>query len=60
LKNLQNQLQQLTMSTNIDLGITGDIKEATKAAAELSVHLKQATNVETGTLDFTKLNKSIT
>ena len=60
LQDLQNQLKQLTMSTNLDLGIADDIREATKAAAELSVHLKQATNVQTGTLDFTKLNQSIT
>ena len=36
-----------------------DLEEASYAAAELSVHLKNATNQKTGSLDFTKLNQSI-
>lgn len=59
LQDLQNQLKSLTVSSAGELGITGDIKNATRAAAELSVHLQNATNVKTGTLDFTKLNQSI-
>jgi hypothetical protein len=47
------------MSSSKDLGIEGDIKKATRAAAELQVHLQKATNVDTGTLDFSKLNQSI-
>ena len=59
LQDLQNQLRQLTLSTSSELGITKEIQGASRAAAELSVHLKEATNVQTGTLDFTKLNQSI-
>jgi hypothetical protein len=33
--------------------------EASKAAAQLQVQLKNATNVDTGTLDFSKLNQSM-
>ena len=59
LQDLQNQLQKLTLSSKSELGITRDIEEASRAAAELSVHLAKATNVQTGTLDFSKLNQSI-
>ena len=59
LQDLQNQLQKLTLSSKGQLGITHDIEAASKAAAELSVHLQQATNVRTGSLDFSKLNQSI-
>jgi hypothetical protein len=33
--------------------------EASKAAAQLQVQLKNAINVDTGTLDFSKLNQSM-
>ena len=59
LQDLQNQLNKLTLSSQTELGITKDIEEASRAAAELSVHLKNATNQQTGTLDFSKLNQSI-
>ena len=59
LQDLQNQLNRLTLSSKTELGITKDIEEASRAAAELSVHLKNATNQQTGTLDFSKLNQSI-
>ena len=59
LQDLQNQLQKLTLSSKIDLGVSQDIEKASKAAAELSAHLKNATNQQTGTLDFAKLNQSI-
>jgi hypothetical protein len=52
-------LNQLSLSSNAQLGLTSEIEDATRAAAELSVHLKKATNVETGVLDFAKLNQSI-
>jgi hypothetical protein len=39
--------------------MTADIQKATVAAAELKVHLQNATNVKTGMLDFGKLNQSI-
>jgi hypothetical protein len=46
----------LSKTTNLNLGLEEDIADASRAAAELSVHLKQAFNTKTGTLDFTKLN----
>lgn len=61
LQQLQTQLQQLSMSSsNLQLGINASqIREASQAATELAAHLKQATNIQTGTLDFSKLNTSI-
>ena len=59
LQSLQTQLNQITMNTKIGAGIEQDIQGAIKAAAELSIHLKKATNVETGNLDFAKFNQSI-
>ena len=59
LQDLQNQLHKLTMSSSNELGIAKDIEKASRAAAELSVHLQQATNQKTGALDFSKLNQSI-
>jgi len=41
------------------LGITDDIREAISATAELSSRLQQATNVNTGNLDFSKFNNSL-
>jgi hypothetical protein len=41
------------------LGIAEEIAEASKAALELQSHLKAATNISTGNLDFTKLNTSL-
>ena len=59
LQDLQNQLNKLTLSSKTQLGITKEIEDASRAAAELSIHLKNATNQQTGTLDFSKLNQSI-
>ena len=59
LQDLQNQLNKLTLSSKTELGITKDIEDASRAVAELSIHLKNATNQQTGTLDFSKLNQSI-
>ena len=61
LQDLQNQLSQVINmpGTSFAGGITDDIQRATQAAAELKVHLQNATNVKTGTLDFAKLNQSI-
>lgn len=39
--------------------LTTQIKQASLAAMELKTHLANATNVQTGTLDFSKLNSSI-
>ena len=63
IQNLQNQLTGLLNSTNGSMNfgskVVGDVNKASKAIAELKMHLKNATNVNTGTLDFTKLNESI-
>ena len=61
LQDLQNQLSKVINmpGTSVAGGITEDIQKATRAAAELKVHLQNATNVKTGSLDFAKLNQSI-
>ena len=63
IQNLQNQLTGLLNSTNGSMNfgskVVGDVNKASKAIAELKMHLKNATNVNTGALDFTKLNESI-
>ena len=60
---LQNLQQQLTHLVNqpVSIGdkLTDDMVKASHAAAELKVHLQNATNVKTGTLDFGKLNQSL-
>ena len=55
LNSLQQQLQSLYGSTNKELGINKELTNAQQQVAQLSVHLKNATNVNTGALDFTKL-----
>ena len=59
-QNLQRQLTSL-INQPVGLGwdITPQIQQATAAAAELKVHLQNATNVQTGTLDFGRLNQSL-
>ena len=47
------------MPSSTNFSLTPKIKEAVSAAMELQTHLKNATNVTTGTLDFSKLNQSI-
>ena len=61
LQDLQNQLSQVINMPTAGLGekMTTEINQAAHAAAELKVHLQNATNVKTGNLDFTKLNQSI-
>ena len=61
LQDLQNQLSQVINmpATGFDNNMVTKINQASKAAAELKVHLQNATNVKTGSLDFTKLNQSI-
>jgi hypothetical protein len=39
--------------------MTENIKKASNAAMELETHLKNATNIKTGTLDFSKLSESL-
>lgn len=61
LQELQNQLSKVINmpGTAVAGGITEGIQKATRAAAELKVHLQNATNIKTGSLDFAKLNQSI-
>ena len=61
---IQSLQQQLTQLTNMPVSLKGqkltqEIIQASNAAAELKIHLQNATNVQTGNLDFTKLNQSI-
>ena len=62
LDQLQKTLQQLTSnSSNLKLNLnTAEIQKANSAINELGMHLKVATNVNTGALDFSKLNASLT
>ena len=61
IQDLQNQLSAIINMPTAGLGadIATKINQASRAAAELKVHLEKATNVKTGNLDFTKLNQSI-
>ena len=63
LQDLQNQLskiisQPMQLQIN-DTNMTQKLREASLAAADLKVHLEKATNVDTGTLDFSKLSQSM-
>ena len=59
MQELQTSLSNLMTNTKFDMGVEEEIQGAIKATAELSAHLKQATNIKTGNLDFSKLNQSI-
>ena len=59
LQSLQNQLNNILKTPSNKLNLTDDIKEAIAATAELSTRLQQATNVNTGNLDFSKFNNSL-
>lgn len=61
LQDLQNALNKVISqpTSGLDKTLTSQIKQASNAAAELQAHLKQATNVQTGNLDFSKLNQSL-
>ena len=60
LSDLQNQLTQIVSApTSLGAKMTEDIQAASAAAAELKIHLDKATNVNTGALDFGKLNQSL-
>ena len=61
MQSLQNQLSQIAAAPAKSLNVpwTKELQEASAAAIELKVHLQNATNVKTGSLDFTKLNASI-
>ena len=57
MQSLQNQLSQIAAAPAKSLNVpwTKELQEASAAAIELKVHLQDATNVKTGSLDFTKL-----
>lgn len=60
LQSLQNQLASISkMPASLNMPLTKEIQEASIAAMELKTHLTNATNVQTGSLDFSKLNQSI-
>ena len=61
LQSLQTQLSKIINmpSSSVDDKLTDNIKQASHAAAELKVHLEKALNVDTGNLDFNKLNQSL-
>ena len=61
IQDLQNQLSAIINmpATGLGADMAAKINQASRAAAELKVHLEKATNVKTGSLDFTKLNQSI-
>lgn len=61
LQQLQTTLNQLSNnSANLHIGLNpSEIAKISTEIDKLSIHLKNATNVNTGTLDFSKLNASI-
>lgn len=62
LQSLKANLQSLSTGANLDVNadiMSKKLNEASQAARELKAHLDAATNVQTGNLDFTKLNKSL-
>ena len=61
IQDLQNQLTKVINqpTTNVGADMANKINQASRAAAELKVHLEQAMNPKTGTLDFSKLNQSL-
>ena len=64
LQSLQNQLTNLVSTAgniNLTVGLnTSELSKAVQMTAELSQHLKNATNINTGTLNFTEFSKSLT
>ena len=63
LKGLYSQLNQITSASafgkNSQLGITQEIMQATKAAAQLKTAITEAVNPLTGNLDLTKFNDQL-
>ena len=59
LKNLQVGLTNLTKINTSDMSITKEMREASKAAAEMKQHLASAINMKTGSLDLSKLSASL-
>ena len=60
LNKLQSSLRDLiTRSGRSDMNVTKEMKEAAAAAKELQLHMAQAMNPKTGTLELDKLNMSL-
>ena len=61
LQQLQQSLTQLSStSANLQIGLSkSELQGISQEVVKLQAHLKNATNVNTGVLDFTKLNNSI-
>ena len=62
LQALQRTLSELTStSANLKVGLdTSQLQQASQQITQLQAYLKSATNMDTGTLNFAKLNQSIT
>lgn len=58
LQQLNQLLQQIGSNTKISVD-GGALQQAAESARQLQIHLNAATNVNTGKLDLTKLNKSL-
>lgn len=58
IRDLQQELQILSQSTSLNINTTS-IQGAKSSILELKNHLQQATNVDTGRLDFSKFNASL-
>ena len=57
---LQTTLHQISVGSGIDAAIKPEkIKQASTAAKELSIHLNNAFNANTGNFDLSKLDKSL-
>ena len=62
LNELNAQLTKLSQGANLNINagkMSEEIQKASQAAMELQSHLQNATNVQTGKLDFSKLNSSL-
>lgn len=59
IKSLQESLSSLSMNHVGNINIDDKLRKASAEAAQLKAHLSAATNMKTGTLDFTKLSRSL-
>lgn len=59
LKTTLSEIQHMGVTSSGTSAMTADMKAATEAAQQLRYHLQQATNVSTGKLDLSLLNKSL-
>ena len=61
MQELRNSLQSIMQApiNGMPDGLSDDLVQASRAAAELEVHLRNAVNTKTGTIDFSKFNQSL-